>query len=123
MGKLIAAVKKGDALKVMELVTNGAIINETDKEGCTPLHCATIGGIKIDVVRILVDNEANVNEKDNNGRTPLHYEVSSKNRLSTRLCGRRRRILPRDRARSYNFSSKNRLRPTATSKSRRDGAS
>jgi ankyrin repeat protein len=73
--EIIKAAKSGDAAKVkMLLATDANLINARDKDGSTPLHCATWKGHE-GVVDLLLGAGANVNVKNNNGHwgtTPLH---------------------------------------------------
>ena len=51
---------------VKYLVENGANINEKNKDGDTPLICASING-HLEIVKYLCQNGDNVNEKDKDG--------------------------------------------------------
>jgi hypothetical protein len=53
------------------LIDKGALIEEKDRHGLTPLHCAAQEGC-IEIVRLLCDRGANIEARDNDGRTPLH---------------------------------------------------
>lgn len=73
--EIIKASKKGDSLKVKALLAEDAdLVNATDTDGSTPLHCATWKG-HAEVVACLLTAGANVNAKNQNehwGTTPLH---------------------------------------------------
>lgn len=60
----------GDPVVVGCLIDNGANVNETDKNGVTPLIEACYLGYSR-TVKLLLENGADVNFKDNNGRTAL----------------------------------------------------
>jgi ankyrin repeat protein len=73
--EIIKAAKKGDVARVKSLLAeNAALMNATDTDGSTPLHCATWKGHQ-DVVACLLAAGANVNAQNQNthwGTTPLH---------------------------------------------------
>ena len=73
--EIIKAAKSGDAAKVKELLALDAqLINARDKDGSTPLHCATWKGHEA-VVALLLKAGADVNAQNTNehwGTTPLH---------------------------------------------------
>jgi ankyrin repeat protein len=73
--EIIKAAKSGDSAKVKALLaTDPNLINARDKDGSTPLHCATWKGHE-DVVALLLKAGANVNAQNTNehwGTTPLH---------------------------------------------------
>ena len=55
----------------------GAEVNAGDREGMTPLHCASRDGI-VDTARVLVTElDADVNKKDIQGYTPLHHAAAN----------------------------------------------
>jgi ankyrin repeat protein len=71
--ELFTAAFNGDTSEVKRLITIGANVNATEKDGNTPLHIASSWG-HIDVVKLLVDKGANVNAKQKVfGDTPLHW--------------------------------------------------
>ena len=53
------------------LLANGALIEELDETGCTPLYYAVRHG-HVEIVKLSLDHRANVNAKDYGDRTPLH---------------------------------------------------
>ena len=75
-GKLIIkAAKSGDVATIKSLLElDPSLINTRDKDGSTPLHCATWKGQE-KVAELLVKEGANVNAVNQNehwGTTPLH---------------------------------------------------
>jgi ankyrin repeat protein len=73
--EIIKAAKSGDVLRIKELLAaDSALINARDKDGSTPLHCATWKGQQ-EVVALLLEGGADVNAHNSNehwGTTPLH---------------------------------------------------
>ena len=73
--QIIKAAKAGDVARVRALLAEDRqLINARDKDGSTPLHCATWKG-HIAVVSLLLEAGADVNAQNNNdhwGTTPLH---------------------------------------------------
>ena len=73
--EIIKAAKSGDAAKIKALLaTNATLIDARDKDGSTPLHCATWKGHEA-VVALLLQAGADVNAQNRNehwGTTPLH---------------------------------------------------
>jgi ankyrin repeat protein len=53
------------------LKTDTKLIQQKNKHGSTPLHCAVFYHLD-DIIRLLVENNADLNAKDQKGRTPLH---------------------------------------------------
>ena len=53
------------------LAEDGADVNQADKDGWTPLYCASING-HTEVVRLLLHAGADFNQANKNGRTPLN---------------------------------------------------
>ncbi|XP_014287964.1 alpha-latrocrustotoxin-Lt1a [Halyomorpha halys] len=110
--KIFLAVKKGDHVGVLNLlssgadinavledhntllhlVTNpevteslllhGASVNAVNTDGETPLHCAIISGRSLSVVEVLLKHGANINVENNSNETPLHYAVMVNSSLS-----------------------------------------
>ena len=73
--EIIKAAKNGQVATLKELLTaDPALINARDKDGSTPLHCATWKGQQ-EVVALLIKAGADVNAHNENGHwgtTPLH---------------------------------------------------
>jgi len=73
--EIIKAAKSGNVAKVKELLaTNATLVQARDKDGSTPLHCATWKGHQ-ETVAVLLDGGADVNAENSNehwGTTPLH---------------------------------------------------
>lgn len=57
------------------MIAGGALIDEPDNSGFTPLHLAASGGYP-DVVETLIASGSRVNSKTNDGQTPLHCAAS-----------------------------------------------
>lgn len=57
------------------LIEEGAIVDQINDKGETPLHNAAQFG-RVDCVRLLIERKANVNQPDNKGETPLDKAVS-----------------------------------------------
>ena len=75
---LLAACEKNDVKTVALLMTAGADVNKADKDGETPLHCAS----RIDhteTVRLLIAAGADVNKANKRGETPLHAATGKLN--------------------------------------------
>jgi ankyrin repeat protein len=70
-GELHDAAKKGDIVKVRELLQQGADVNAKDNNQWTPLHVAAKYG-KTKVAKLLIEQGADVNAKDKYQLTPLH---------------------------------------------------
>ncbi|XP_050505213.1 ankyrin-1-like [Diabrotica virgifera virgifera] len=67
------ATKCRSLCDVQHLVEGGALINETDYDGCTALHIAVHSKLT-DIVKYLVEKGADVNATEvSRGRSPLHY--------------------------------------------------
>ncbi len=73
--EIIKAAKNGQVARLRELLTGDpALIDARDKDGSTPLHCATWKGQQ-EVVALLIKAGADVNAYNNNdhwGTSPLH---------------------------------------------------
>lgn len=65
------AAISGDVSEVVNMLNQGAHINEKAKTGHTTLHFAAMSGHRA-VVETLLDRGADVNARDNTGNTPLH---------------------------------------------------
>lgn len=70
---LAAALAHLDVLR--SLIENGADINASTADNCTPLMIAIEKG-NINVATFLIEHGANVDLKDDRGDTALHYAVS-----------------------------------------------
>jgi len=73
--EIIKAAKTGQVAIINELLAiDAGLVNARDKDGSTPLHCATWKGQQ-DVADLLIKAGADVNAQNNNdhwGTTPLH---------------------------------------------------
>jgi ankyrin repeat protein len=73
--EIIKAAKNGQVTRLKELLAGDPeLVNARDKDGSTPLHCATWKGQQ-EVVALLIKAGADVNahnENDHWGTTPLH---------------------------------------------------
>ncbi len=73
--EIIKAVKSGDLTRVKVLLQADAqLVHARDKDGSTPLHCATWKG-HLKIAALLLDAGADVNSQNHNdhwGTTPLH---------------------------------------------------
>ncbi len=72
---LIQASSIGDLLTVQNLIKEGANINESDRDGYTPLMHA-IWERKIDVAKYLIQSGADIKLKDKGGSDALLYAVN-----------------------------------------------
>jgi hypothetical protein len=68
--KLLEAVRRGNAYKVIEFLREGANVNTRDEDGLTPLHNAAANG-HLDVVKLLLEKGADPAIRSNGGWTPL----------------------------------------------------
>ena len=59
-------------LCVKALIVNGATVDVTDAQGCTPLHIASMRG-HFRLIKLLAPSPEYFRFKDNNGCTPLYY--------------------------------------------------
>ena len=66
----IADVNAFEIVKI--LMRGGSDINKKDPIGMTPLHYATVTGVK-KTIEYLIKNGANIDAQDNKGNTSLHY--------------------------------------------------
>jgi len=73
--KLLKLLKDGDTeiniKDIKKIIREGKYLNSKDQNGNTPLHYASIHGLK-DVVSLLLKHGAKVNSKNEYGNTPLH---------------------------------------------------
>src|SRR5947209_11578520 len=73
--EMIKAAKKGDAVRVRELLDEDpSLLRARDADGSTPLHCAAWKGFP-EVAKVLLECGADVHAQNNNshwGGTPLH---------------------------------------------------
>ena len=73
--EIIKAAKSGNVAAVAALLAaDSRLVNARDKDGSTPLHCATWKG-HAEVVALLLQAGADVHAQNNNdhwGTTPLH---------------------------------------------------
>jgi ankyrin repeat protein len=90
---IIKAAKVGDVTKVQELLhADSALVTAKDRDGSTPLHCASWKG-HTEVVRVLIDAGADVQARNGNthwGDTPLHAAAHGNRRAVAELlleCG------------------------------------
>jgi ankyrin repeat protein len=60
---------------VRTLLDLGAVVDQTDVAGMTPLIRAVLGN-QLEIVRVLIARGANVNQVDNLGMTPLLWAAS-----------------------------------------------
>ncbi|MFP3024867.1 MAG: ankyrin repeat domain-containing protein, partial [Wolbachia sp.] len=59
------------------LISKGVSVNDTDKDGRTPLYWASWNG-RLDVVEYLIGKGANISAKDHGGKTPLDVAKDQK---------------------------------------------
>jgi len=72
---LIEAAAAGDVDQVKLLISNGADVNEKDKDGRTPLHSAAREG-EMEAVKLLVEAGADLNCTDKDGQTPASLAMA-----------------------------------------------
>lgn len=81
--EIIRAAKKGDVDRIQSLLeADPTLVNATDPDGCTPLHCAAWKG-NAAAVSTLIDYGGDVNAQSNNthyGGTPLHAAAHANHR-------------------------------------------
>ncbi len=68
----------GDSVLLKLLISEGADLNRSDKDGVTPLHIAA-GQVHVECAKLLAAHGAALNAVDRFGRTPLHFAVRSGN--------------------------------------------
>lgn len=77
--KLVRQAHNHDHFKTLEkFITDGAIVDERDNEGLTPLHHAAFMGHP-ESISILLSHGANINAEDRAGWTPLHVAAFNGN--------------------------------------------
>lgn len=62
----------GSGQLICELLSNGALINQRDSQGMTPLHVAAKHGT-LKCLRILCEKGCDLNAQDDLGQTAAHY--------------------------------------------------
>ena len=83
--QLLAATRKSDAVKVKELLAQGANVNAKSPYGATPLFFACDRS-KVEIVKILLEKGAEVNVKDTfYGATPLNWSLGKGNAENVRM--------------------------------------
>ena len=86
--EILRAAKAGDIAKVRALVgMDTDLVNALDKDGSTPLHCATWKG-HVEVAAFLLVAGADVNAQNQNdhwGTTPLHAAAHANQAAIARL--------------------------------------
>ena len=71
-GALHSASHRGDARKVARLLADGAVVDERNNAGCTPLHVICCrGGGSAACAKLLIEAKAAVDAVSNRGLTPL----------------------------------------------------
>ncbi|CAL1291390.1 unnamed protein product [Larinioides sclopetarius] len=79
---LHAAAEKGDFNKIVNLIRNGANVNESDSEGRTPLHYAALNG-HIEVAKYLLQMGAMFDAQDLRNTTP--FQLASDKQMKNLL--------------------------------------
>jgi len=75
LNTILFTAANGNQSKLIEpMLSKGANINSTDKDGETPLSAAAQAGY-LNAVKVLLDHGADANLADNRGRTPLDYAI------------------------------------------------
>jgi hypothetical protein len=76
LGKLIDAVQRGQVDRVREVLDiDGALVDQRDESGATPLHYAALNGQR-KVVQLLLERGANINSADGRfGATPAGWAI------------------------------------------------
>ena len=69
---LIDECQDGNIDAVKHMITNGANIEMTGRNGITPLFVASVKG-HLEIVEVLIAHKANFLYKNSNGKTPLDY--------------------------------------------------
>lgn len=68
------AAEEGNSDAIIELINHGADCNDANKLGCTPLHCAAMGGSE-QVIALLLHLGARKEAVDIYGANALHYSA------------------------------------------------
>lgn len=71
---LFTAANENQSKLIEPMLSKGANINSTDKDGETPLSAAAQAGY-LNAVKVLLDHGADANLADKRGRTPLDYAI------------------------------------------------
>ena len=79
------ASEYGNADICLLLLSRGANVSQTDKDGNTPLHLAA-ACYHVDICQLLVDHKADVTSVNNKGQTPLHTAVLEWHKSPTLCC-------------------------------------
>ena len=79
------ASEYGNADICLLLLSRGANVSPTDKNGNTPLHLAA-ACYYVDICQLLVDHKADVTSVNNKGQTPLHTAVLEWHKSPTLCC-------------------------------------
>ena len=75
LNDILFTAANGDQPKLIEYVlSRGANINSSNRDGCTPLSAAAQAGYS-DAVTVLMDHGADANLADQRGRSPLDYAI------------------------------------------------
>ena len=75
LNSILFTAANGNQTKLIEhMLSKGANINSTDKDGETPLSAAAQAGY-LNAVKVLLDHGADANLADIRGRTPLDYSI------------------------------------------------
>jgi len=83
--ELYCAVRRGNVVKVKELLRSGADVNyvyRPKEYGFTPLHMAAYYAMN-DMIELLIENGANINAYSLEGKTPLALAIERHNREET----------------------------------------
>lgn len=84
INQLTEAIQKDSMYQVQDLLKQDFSLNQTNRNGKTPLLLAAAEGNPI-IAKLLIKNGANVTAKDNTGNTALHHAVSFGHKDSARI--------------------------------------